>query len=271
MPAAIAEAVFRRDRTIVSAGLGGVILLAWAYMFHMAQDMTGAMDAQTGMMGMAMSMPDPRPWGAVDLGFIFLMWVVMQIAMMIPSASPMILVFAKLNRQRLGERSSLFSTALFFLGYVLMWTAFSVAATLAQWGLHSAALISPMMVSTSSVLGGLILIGAGIFQFTPLKEACLRRCRSPLGYFLTEWREGPRGALIMGLRHGGFCVVCCWLLMALLFVAGVMNLLWIAAIAVYILIEKVVPRGRLVSRAIGVLVIVWGVWLLAGGPQIPGA
>ena len=270
MPAEIAEAVFRRDHRIVSAGLAGVILVAWAYMFYMARDMTATMGTQGPMMGMDMAMPDPRSWGAVDMAFIFLMWVVMQVAMMIPSASPMILMFAKLNRQREGERSHLFSTLIFFFGYVLVWAAFSVGATIAQWGMHDAALLSPMMVSTSPILGGVILIAAGVFQFTPLKQACLHRCRSPLGFFLTEWREGRRGALLMGLRHGAFCVVCCWLLMALLFVAGVMNLLWIAVIAVYVLIEKVAPRGHLISRAIGVLVIAWGVWMIVGGPYPPG-
>jgi predicted metal-binding membrane protein len=270
MRAEMAEAMFRRDRAIVSAGLGGVILLAWAYTYYLAQDMTGATHVHAGLLPMDAGMPALRPWGLVDIGFIFLMWVVMQVAMMIPSASPMIIGFAKLSRQRFGEQSPLFATTLFFLGYVVMWTAFSVGATLAQWGLHSAALLSPTMVSTSSVLGGLILIAAGIFQFTQIKEACLQRCRSPLGFLLTEWREGRRGALVMGLRHGAFCVVCCWLLMALLFVAGVMNLLWIAIITVYILIEKLAPRGRLVSHSIGVVVIAWGLWLLAGGAQIPG-
>ena len=171
MRAEMAEAMFRRDRAIVSAGLGGVILLAWAYTYYLAQDMTGATHVHAGLLPMDAGMPALRPWGLVDIGFIFLMWVVMQVAMMIPSASPMIIGFAKLSRQRFGEQSPLFATTLFFLGYVVMWTAFSVGATLAQWGLHSAALLSPTMVSTSSVLGGLILIAAGIFQFTQIKEA----------------------------------------------------------------------------------------------------
>lgn len=170
----------------------------------------------------------------------------------------------QINRQHHEEQAPFLATGIFLLGYVIVWTGFSAVATLAQWGLHSLALLSPMMVSTSPILGGVLLIGAGIFQFTPLKHACLAHCRTPLGFLMTEWREGTQGALFMGLRHGSFCVGCCWLLMALLFVAGVMNLLWVAAIAAYVLIEKVVPEGQWVSRAIGSLVIVWGTWMIAG-------
>jgi len=146
----------------------------------------------------------------------------------------------------------------------VVWTAFSAVATFAQWELNRAALLSPMMVSNSPLLGGMLLIGAGVFQFTPLKRACLAHCRSPLGFFMTEWREGTRGAFLMGIRHGAFCVGCCWLLMALLFVAGVMNLLWVAAIAAYVLVEKIVPEGYWVGRAVGLCVILVGVWMVSG-------
>jgi predicted metal-binding membrane protein len=183
---------------------------------------------------------------------------------MTPAAAPMILTFSQIDRQRRGSSTSLPATGIFYLGYILVWTAFSAGATLAQWGLHTAALLSPLMVTTSPIVGGIILIAAGLFQFTPLKHACLAHCRSPLSFFMTEWREGRRGALIMGLRHGGFCVVCCWLLMALLFVAGVMNLFWIAVIAAYVLAEKISPGGHWLSRVIGLLVIGWGLWLVGG-------
>ena len=156
-------------------------------------------------------------------------------------------------------------TMVFLAGYVLVWMGFSMLASLAQWGLHSLALLSPMMVSTSPILGGLILVAAGVLQWTPLKSTCLTHCRSPLGFLMTEWREGPRGALIMGLHHGGYCVGCCWSLMALLFVAGVMNLLWVATIAAFVLVEKVVPRGELVGRIAGGVLVLAGLVLLSRG------
>ena len=150
-----------------------------------------------------------------------------------------------------GELQPVWGTAVFYLGYLLIWTLFSAVATVTQGALHAATLLSPMMETTSPVLGGVILIAAGVFQFTPLKYACLSHCRTPLGYFMTEWREGRWGALVMGIRHGAYCVGCCWLMMALLFVAGVMNLFWIAVIAAYVLLEKVLPDGQKVS---------WGYW-----------
>jgi predicted metal-binding membrane protein len=258
MSVSIAEAVLKRDRTVVIVGLAGIIALAWAYMLYLAWNMRNM------EMGMEMAMPNMQLWGKADFLFMFIMWSVMMVAMMIPSAAPMVLMFSKFNRQRHEQEAPFLATGIFLLGYLIVWTSFSAVATMAQWGLHSLALLSPMMVSTSPILGGVLLIGAGIFQFTPLKHTCLAHCRTPLGFFMTEWREGTQGALLMGLRHGSFCVGCCWLLMALLFVAGVMNLLWVATIAAYVLIEKVVPEGRWVSRAIGSLVIVWGTWMIAG-------
>jgi predicted metal-binding membrane protein len=252
------EAVLKRDRTVVVTGLALITTLAWAYMFRVAWDMR-AMD-----MGMEMAVPGIQPWGTAESLLVFVMWAVMMVAMMTPSASPMILTYSRVSRQRQDVARPLVATAAFVLGYLIVWTGFSAVATLAQAALHSAALLSPMMVSTSPVLGGVLLVAAGVFQFTPLKHACLAHCRSPLGFFMTDWREGLRGALAMGLRHGTHCVGCCWLLMTLLFVAGVMNLLWIAAIAAVVLVEKVAPAGHWVSRAIGVLVIAWGVWLAAG-------
>jgi len=152
----------------------------------------------------------------------------------------------------------------FLLGYLMVWAAFSVLATAAQWGLHDVSLLSPMMVSTSPVLGGVLLLVAGIYQWTPLKHACLRKCRSPLGFVLNEWREGRWGAFLMGLKHGSYCTGCCWSLMALLFVAGVMNLLCVAAIAGFILLETVTPAGHRVGQAAGVLLAGWGALLVAG-------
>ena len=228
-------------------------------MFYLAWGMNGV------DMGAEMAMSQMTTWGPLDLVLLFLMWSVMMAAMMVPSASPLMLLFAKLNRQRREREDPVVPTAVFLLGYLLVWTGFSALATLAQWGLHSAALLSPMMVGTSSVMGGVLLLAAGIFQWTPLKNACLIHCRSPLAFLMSEWRDGKRGALRMGVKHGSYCVGCCWILMALLFVAGVMNLLWVASITAFVLIEKVVPRGELVGRLAGGVLSLAGILLVGQG------
>jgi predicted metal-binding membrane protein len=248
--------VLRRDRIIVLAGLISVAALAWAYTVYLAHDM-GNMN-----MGMGMAMPKTQSWSLMDFVSMFLMWAVMMVAMMVPTAAPMILIFANVNRKRQEQEQPYVPTAVFLSGYLLVWTGFSVLATLAQWGLHEAALLSPMMVSTSPILGGILLLAAGIFQWTPLKYACLKHCRSPLSFLMTDWREGYRGALIMGLKHGSYCTGCCWFLMALLFVAGVMNLLWVATITAFVLVEKAVPRGDLVGRIAGVALCIAGLIML---------
>ena len=259
--ATFTETLLRRDRSVVLAGLGLIILLSWAYIGYLAWDMANMSDASVGM---EMALPTFQPWGIVDFLLVFIMWTVMMFAMMTPSAAPMILMYSKINRQRQAQLKPVLGTAVFFLGYLLVWTAFSATATLAQGGIHAATLLSPMMETTSPVLGGIILIAAGIFQFTPLKYACLSHCRTPFGFFMAEWREGRLGTLVMGVRHGAFCVGCCWLIMALLFVAGVMNLIWIAVIAVYVLVEKLLPGGHKVSWVIGALMIGWGAWMIMG-------
>ncbi len=253
-----AATVLKRDRIIVIAGLVAVTALAWVYLLQLASSMTG-MDINH----MEMSMPVIlEAWRSGDILLTFLMWTVMMVAMMTPSATPMILTFAKVNRQRHADQTPIPATVVFLLGYLLVWSSFSAGATLVQWGLHSAALLSSEMIKVTPLLGGILLILAGTYQFTPLKYICLSHCRTPLGFLMTEWREGTQGTLLMGLRHGVYCVGCCWLLMTLLFVAGVMNLLWVAVIAGCVLVEKVVPAGQWISRAIGVLTVGWGVWLL---------
>lgn len=252
------EWALKRDRLIVIAGLAAVSLVAWAYMFYLAGKM-GNMKV-----GMDMALPQIDPWGMMDLLLTFFMWTVMMVAMMVPSVSPMVLLLATINRQRFPERSPVAPTAIFMLGYLIVWTLFSLMATLAQWGLHSAALLSSTMVSTSPILGAALLIAAGLFQWTPLKSACLKHCRSPLEFLTRNWRKGTGGSLLMGLRHGGVCTGCCWVLMALLFVAGVMNLLWVGLIAIFVLAEKIFPRGDLMGRAAGGVLVLAGLILLAG-------
>ena len=194
---------------------------------------------------------------------MFAMWWAMMAGMMLPSALPMTLTFATVNRRRRERGTPYVPTAAFVAGYLAAWGAFSIAATAAQWALERAALMEPIMGLSSPLLGGLLLVAAGVYQVTPLKHACLRRCRSPLSFVLGYWREGTAGALRMGAQHGAFCVGCCALLMALLFVGGVMNLLWAAAIAAFVLLEKLLPAGEALARAAGVLASGFGVWMIA--------
>lgn len=208
-----------------------------------------------------MAMPD-MAWGAGEIAMATLMWAVMMAAMMLPSATPMVLMFVTVNRRRAVEGRPLVRTGLFVLGYVVVWVGFSAAAAGAQWALHAAAMLSDAMAATSPFVGGTLLVAAGLFQWTPLKTTCLTHCRSPLSFLMTCWREGARGALVMGLRHGAYCVGCCWVLMALLFVAGVMNLLWVAALAAFVLIEKLMPGGDRLARLAGVVLVAAGVAVL---------
>jgi predicted metal-binding membrane protein len=248
-------ALLKRDRTLVVSGLVVISALAWVYLVYLAWDMK--------QMDMGMAMPLMQAWDVLDLVLLFVMWAVMMVAMMVPSAAPLMLIFATAHRKRQERQDPFVPTVVFLMGYLLVWTGFSALATLTQWGLHTAALLSPMMVSTSSILGGILMLAAGIFQLTSLKHACLTRCRSPIGFLMTHWREGTRGTLIMGLEHGTYCVGCCWILMALLFVAGVMNLVWVAIIAAFVLAEKVLPRGDLVGRVAGGMLVLAGIVLLS--------
>ena len=240
------KALVKSDRVVAAAGLAGVTLLAWAWLVRM-----GGMD-----MGAALRSFSPP--------LAFLMWAVMMVGMMLPSAAPMILVFAAVNRRRTERGGAAVATWIFAAGYLLAWIVFSAAATAGQWGLERAAAVSSETLRATPVVGGLILIAAGVYQLTPLKRACLVRCQSPLAFVLNEWRDGTGGALVMGLRHGAFCVGCCWLLMALLFVAGVMNLFWVAGIALFVLVEKLVPLAA-VSWGTGVVLVASGVWILSRG------
>ncbi len=254
----VPENVSRRDRIIVLGGLAAITALSWIYVSSLASEMRNM------EMGAEMAMPQMQAWGVADFVLTFGMWAVMMVAMMTPSAAPMILMFAGVNRRRWEQDVSYVPTSVFLVGYLVVWAGFSVLATTAQWGLHAVSLLSPMMALTSPVLGGVLLVAAGIYQWTPLKHACLSNCRSPLGFVLNEWREGSWGALLMGLKHGGYCTGCCWSLMALLLVAGVMNLLWVAAIAGFVLLEKVAPGGDRLGRVAGVVLVGWGVWMVAG-------
>ena len=256
----------RRDRFAVGAGAAVLFAVSWAYLVYMAWGMND-MDA----VAEPLLMPAMTGWGGSDLLLVFFMWAVMMIAMMLPSAMPLLLMVAKINCGRFARKRALLGTGVFALGYLVVWTGFSALATLAQWGLLEARLVSPMMESASPWLSAALLAAAGAYELTPLKNACLARCQSPLGFLMTGWREGIPGAFAMGAIHGAYCTACCWLLMALLFVFGVMNLAWIAALAIFVLIEKLVRRPPWFARAAGAALLLWGAilavqaWALQSG------
>lgn len=247
----------KRDRLLVGAGIILVLVLAWGYTAAAAHQMEGAMRSMTR--------PDPRAWTSAALLPLFVMWAVMMVAMMLPTAAPMILTFAAVARNRRQRQQPFVPVAVFVAGYLIVWGGFSVVAAVAQWFLHRAQLLSPMMTSSSVVLGGILLLIAGIFQFTPLKRSCLTRCRAPLDFITAHWREGWRGAFMMGLEHGLFCLGCCWALMTLLFVLGVMNLLWIALLTILVGLEKILPRASYLRQVSGLILAGWGIWMLFSG------
>lgn len=246
------HAVYRRDRAIVLASLAGVSLLAWLYMV--------AMPAGAGHGGGHLISNNPS-WTAADALTAFAIWTVMMVGMMIPTASPMISMFSATSRRQ-GAGKPAVPTLFFVVGYLIAWTGYSAAATAVQWGLQSTALLSPDNLQVGPRLGGALLIGAGLFQFTRLKNNCLTHCRTPMSFLMTQWREGIGGAVRMGLKHGTYCVGCCWAIMLLMFTAGLMNLVWTALLAVFMLLEKVVPAGDRLGRAAGVLAISLGAALV---------
>jgi predicted metal-binding membrane protein len=240
----------RWDQVLLISSLAGLIVLAWAYLFYLEKNMIG-MDA--GM----------RPWLPSDFLMMFLMWAIMMVAMMLPTALRAILIYAGIAARGRQDESPITPIYLFSGGYIAIWTLFSVAATLMQWSLQSAALLSPMMVSSSVELGAALLITAGIYQFTPLKDACLKHCQSPIMYLAANYKKGNAKAFQLGLKHGSYCLGCCWVLMGLLFLGGVMNLLWILAITLFVLAEKLLPPALHGTRLSGVTMILVGTAFLA--------
>jgi predicted metal-binding membrane protein len=249
---ATASAAAPRERAVVWLCVLAVAALAWGYFVHLERGMASAMAHAAMMAGMGMAMP----WSLADFAFTCAMWAVMMIAMMAPAAAPVLLLVGG-ARARRGTRSRFFVPG-FALGYAIVWLGFSAAAALAQWMLHDAALLSPQMAAASPRLMAGLLVAAGVYQLLPVKGACLVRCRSPLAFLMTHWRDGPVGALQMGLRHGAWCLGCCWALMIVLFAVGVMNLVAVGALALFVLAEKTGPAGVLVAR-------IGGIGLIAAG------
>jgi predicted metal-binding membrane protein len=262
------EVVLRRNRLIVAVALGAIAALAWAYVVWLAVDMRMDGADMNGLRmipaGRGMMAPATAPWTAVEFTFVFLMWAVMMVGMMAPSAAPMVLMYARVGQQGRLAGKQLAATGWFAAGYFLAWVGFSLAATVVQWVLEREALLDARMASPSRLLGALVLIAAGIYQWTPLKNACLVQCQSPFRFLMSHggFRSTIRGCLRLGLVHGIYCVGCCWALMALLFVVGIMNVLWIALLALLVLLEKLTPRGRWIARIAGALFIGAGAAML---------
>jgi predicted metal-binding membrane protein len=243
--------LLRYRRAVVVGALVLVIAAAWGYLLSGA----GIGMEMDGRLMMAM----PSRWNLPYAALILAMWIVMMMAMMLPSAAPTVLLVTVLAEDRLDNSNLVPATAMLFAsGYLLVWCGFSLAATLLQWGLDQAALLSETMAFTNAAFASAVLIAAGVYQWTPLKDACLRHCRSPTGFLVRNWRQGTLGAVRVGTRHGLFCLGCCWMLMALSFVGGLMNLAWVGAIALFVLVEKAMPGGDRISRFSGSLLIVWG-------------
>lgn len=250
------EAVLRRDNAIILASLAGVAGLSWLYLWREA----GAMDRMmAGLQPMAMQ---PTAANATTLLLALLMWVIMMVGMMLPSAAPAMLLYAAIVRKNRECGTALPAAWLFAGGYLLIWTAFSIGATALQVLFEQMRLASPMMVVTSKWLSGVILVAAGGYQWSSLKNKCLAECRSPIQFITGHWRAGRLGALRMGLAHGLHCLGCCWAIMLLLFVGGVMNVLWVTVIAGFVFLEKLMPAGRLVGRIAGLGLAGVGVFLL---------
>ncbi len=257
-------ALLKRDRAVVATAMVVITLLAWAYILHLAAGMGAMPTGGMAMDGMSEAMgPAMRAWTPALAATMFAMWWVMMVGMMTPSVAPMILLYAAVGRKAAAGGAAFASAAWFLAGYLAVWTLFSAMATAAQWGLTQAALLTPAMAASSARLGGAVLIAAGAYQWTPAKETCLKACQAPISFLAAHggFRGDAAGAARLGVRHGLYCLGCCFVLMALLFVGGVMNILWIAGLTVLVLLEKLVPAGRLASRLSGALMVAAGLWL----------
>ncbi len=249
-----------RDRVVVATCILIVVALAWAYLIGMNSQPALQQNPLAAMPGMSMSSGAPHDYR--ELLLTFAMWSVMMVGMMTASAAPVVMLFTGMSRKRRDPGTST-NALVFGLGYLAVWVSFSAAAALGQWGLQRELLLSHDMSITNSVAAGVILIAAGAYQLTPAKRACLKQCASPLGFLMANWRDGTAGAFAMGLRHGLFCLGCCWALMTVLFVFGIMNLAVVALLTVFVLAEKLGRVGAMVARAGSLVLIGYGTLVLA--------
>jgi predicted metal-binding membrane protein len=261
--------LIQRDRIVLALALTLLIAVTWSYLLWLSVDMgMGGMDMTGFRMipaGMGLMMPVAAPWRAMEFVFVFMMWTVMMVGMMTPSAAPMIFMYARVGRHTQSRSTPLGATVWFVAGYYLVWVAFALLATLVQWALERTALLDPAMSRTSNVLGGLMLVAAGSYQWTRLKDICLTQCQMPLAFVVRYggFRRDVRGCVLLGLRHGAYCVGCCWALMALLL--GVTNLLWMVLLSLLVLLEKTTSFGRQIAAFGGIVLVAAGAWLLLTG------
>ena len=260
--------LIQRDRIVVALALTLLIAVTWSYLLWLSVDMGAGGSDMTGFRmipaGMGLMVPAHAPWQAMEFAFVFAMWAVMMVGMMTPSAIPMIFMYARVGRHAESQHTPLVATAWFVAGYFLVWAAFALLATLVQWALQRGAMLDAAMTSTNNILGGLLLVAAGCYQWTRLKDACLTQCQMPFAFVMRHGgfhRDAP-GSVLLGLRYGGYCVGCCGALMALLFVGGVMNPLWIVPLALLVIMEKVTPFGRQIAALGGMVLVAAGAWLL---------
>ena len=266
MATGILEAALRRDRAILATAMGLLFVLAGLYTVSGVGMSMSALD-MTRMAGMRdmPGMVQPGAWRAGFALLVFLMWWVMMVAMMLPSVAPTVLLYAALLRRSRAPRQVPATVAAFLAGYLSAWAGFSLAATFVQWRLEAAGYVSATMMTLIDTLpGAVVLLVAGLYQFTPWKNACLTQCRSPADFIARRRRPGISGAFVMGLDHGAYCLGCCWVLMALLFVGGIMNLYWIVGLTAFVALEKLTPLGVALSRLMGVALVVWGLVILVG-------
>jgi predicted metal-binding membrane protein len=247
----------RTSRAPVWIGMAAIVAVSWFYLGGMGGDMSAIAGAASAHDGMAMGRR-----GATTFLAVFSMWAVMMLAMMLPTVAPSASVFASLSVRRDPGRSNR-ATSMYVAGYAATWIAYAAPAALMQWGLAHALLLDSMSRSTSALLSSAILLAAGVYQFTPLKNACLSKCRTPLAFFMAQWRDGLPAALVLGVQHGGYCVACCWALMAVMFVVGAMNLAWMGFLTLVVLGEKVIPARWRFDRAVGATLVVAGLWIVA--------
>jgi predicted metal-binding membrane protein len=262
------EALLRRDRKVVVGALLAVIALCWLWVALGVGMEMSAVEMTRMSRDMVMT---PAVWTPAYAALMFAMWWVMMVAMMLPSAAPILLIFARISRREREAKRPWVPTGIFATGYLAVWAGFSAVATALQWGLEGSGLLSAMMVTTTASLGAALLVAAGLWQIAPIKQACLRQCRSPVAFLTNHWRDGSGGAFRMGLVHGAYCVGCCWFLMTLLFFGGVMNLWWIGGLAAYVLMEKVLPMGHWLGYAVGVGLVAWAFgwcWWLKRMPSL---
>jgi len=230
---------------LIVALIMSTIALSWCYMLYF----------------MTMNMNPVGQWRIADIGLLFVMWGIMMAGMMLPSAIPVIMLVDKLNYRRRQQSKPFTQTFYFMVGYLLAWLAYSLIATLIQWWLHHLMILSPMMISINTNFSAALLIFTGLYQWSPFKQKCLQLCRSPFSFISTHWKEGVAGAIRLGLKHGQYCLGCCWLLMALLFVTGVMNIKWILILSLIVIVEKMLPKGDVLSKVLGILLLCYGFYL----------